>query len=353
MRESEREYAMRWLVNIIFTLLLMGGFAGVAYLYADYTLQSPIRSEDVIVEIPPNSSVKTVGSILKEKNLIRDDLFFRYYAKWKGQTNILAGPYLVKKGDNLDDILSILTSGKQDTVKVTIIEGSTAIEMAEIFHKLLGTSKDAFLKEVNRTNGKFEFEKNIPVKPEIKYKLEGYLFPSTYQFRKGETPKKIVDTMLGKFEQEMENLKAFEMLQQNGKSLHELVTFASILEREGQRKDELPKIAGVIQNRLSDRMRLQVDASIVYAIQIDQGKKLKQVMKADYKYKSPFNTYEIYGLPPGAIGSPGVNAYKAALSPEKHKFLYYVLKEDGTGYHEFTTNYQAHLQADRSAKSRR
>ncbi|SDZ32159.1 endolytic transglycosylase MltG [Thermoactinomyces sp. DSM 45892] len=345
---------MKWLPNTVYTLLLIMASALVGYLYVDYTLQSPTRTKEIEVEIPPQSSVKTVGSILEKQNIIRDDRFFRYYAKWEGKTKIMAGSYVIGKEENIDEILTILTSGKENTTKVTIIEGSTALEIAETLHKQIGTNKEEFLKEVNRTNGKFAFEKQIPTKPEIKYKLEGYLFPSTYQFHKEDSPKKIVDTMLSRFEKEMKELNVITTpSEQKGKPLHELVTFASVLEREGQQKDELPKIAGVIENRLAKRMRLQVDASVVYAIQIDTGKKLTQVMKADYKYSSPYNTYQIQGFPPAPIGSPGANAYRAALSPEKHDYLYYVLKEDGTGYHDFTVNYQDHLKADQKAKSRR
>ncbi|SFX73796.1 UPF0755 protein [Thermoactinomyces sp. DSM 45891] len=345
---------MKWLPNTVYTLLLIIGFALVGYFYVDYTLQSPTRTKEIEVEIPPKSSVKTVGSILEKQKIIRDDRFFRYYAKWKGKTNIMAGSYAIGKEENIDKILTTLTTGRENTTKVTIIEGSTAIEIAETLHKQIGTNKEEFLKEVNRTNGKFAFEKQIPAKPEIKYKLEGYLFPSTYQFHEEDSPKKIVDTMLSRFEKEMKELNVITTpSEQIGKPLHELVTFASVLEREGQQKDELPKIAGVIENRLAKRMRLQVDASVVYAIQIDTGKKLTQVMKADYKYSSPYNTYQIQGFPPAPIGSPGANAYRAALSPEKHDYLYYVLKEDGTGYHDFTVNYQDHLKADRKAKYRR
>ncbi|TCP62075.1 endolytic transglycosylase MltG [Baia soyae] len=346
---------MKWLPNTVYTLLLIIGFILVGYFYVDYTLQSPTRTQEIVVEIPPQSSVKTVGSILEKQKIIRDDRFFRYYAKWKGKTNIMAGSYAIGKDESIDGILTILTSGKENTTKVTIIEGSTAIDIAETLNKQIGTNKEEFLKEVNRTNGKFAFEKQIPVKPEIKYKLEGYLFPSTYQFHKEDSPQKIVDTMLSRFEKEMKelNVNTATTSEPNGKPLHELVTFASVLEREGQKKDELTKIAGVLENRMEKRMKLQVDASVVYAIQIDTGKKLTQVMKADYKYSSPYNTYQIQGFPPAPIGSPGANAYRAALSPEKHDYLYYVLKEDGTGYHDFTVTYQDHLKADQKAKARR
>lgn len=339
---------------MLLTILLLGGFVGVGYLYADYTLQSPVRTEDVTIEIPPNTNVKEVGAILKKHNLIRDDLFFRYYAKWKKKTNIIAGPYLVQTDMNLDEILALFTSGKQDYLRVTIPEGVSVVDIAEILNKKLGTNKEAFLKEVNRTNGTFSFEKDIQPNADRKYRLEGYLFPSTYEFRKGETPKKIVDTMLKQFEKECKKNNVFASLSSRGMSLDQIVMFASIVEREGFAKDELPKIAGVIQNRIAIKMPLQVDATIVYGYLIEQNKKIKLVMLNDYdNFKSAYNLHRKPGFPPGPIGNPGIDAILAAINPAKHKYLYYVAKEDGTNTHDFSATYAEHKQKNAIAKKLR
>ncbi|WP_124727941.1 endolytic transglycosylase MltG [Staphylospora marina] len=336
---------MRWFWRIFFTLVLLAGWALLGYFYVDFTLGSPKRTQPVEVEIPENSSIQQIGKILKEKRLIRESYFFRYYVQMKGKTDLRAGYYEILPDESLDDILAKLSSGDENTVKVVIPEGKNARQIAEILEKA-GFDKAGFLDMLNNKKPKYNFETEIPKHPERPYRLEGYLFPSTYYFRKDETPENIVNKMLEEFAKRMENLEVRDKLANNkvpgGMTVDKWVTIASLVEREGQVKAEFPKIAGVIYNRLNSNQypKLQIDATIVYIYSM-KGQKVMPTQKMT-KLEHPYNTYHIKGLPPGPIGCPGEDALKAALEPTKHNYYFYVTKEDGSGEHYFASDYQQH-----------
>jgi UPF0755 protein len=336
---------MKWFLRIILTLVLLAGWGALAYYFVDWTLESPTRSAAVEIDIQPDSSLKEIGKLLESKQLIRQDWFFRYYAYYQKRSSLLAGVYQIQPNENLDAILEKIAIGKQDLIRVTIPEGKTVEEIADILAKK-GFSKEDFLKAVNRPNNKdsFEFEQEIPNTSTRKYKLEGYLFPSTYEFRRGTSGEKIVDVMVRMFaknvnEMDMRN----KLIDSNSKyTIDQVVTVASLIEREGRVRSELPIISGVIYNRLKINMPLQVDASTLYAYQIS-GVNKKQLGKGETKYKHPYNTYTIKGLPPGPISNPGMESLKAAMDPSKHEFLYYVTKQDGTNTHFFSKTYNEQL----------
>jgi UPF0755 protein len=336
---------MKWFLRIILTFVLLAGWIIVGYYFVDWTLESPSRSKAVEIDIEPDSSLKQIGSILKSKNLIREDWFFRYYAAYKNKTSLLAGSYQITPNENLDDILNKIAKGKQDLIKVTIPEGKTVNEIAEILSKK-GFSKEEFLKAVNRENKKdqYPFEQEIKKISTRKYKLEGYLFPSTYEFHRGESGEAIVNEMVEQFAKRLNELNIRnKLIDSNSKyNIDQVVTIASLIEREGQVRSELPIISGVIYNRLRINMPLQVDASIIYAYSLS-GTIKKKLGSGDTKFKSPYNTYLTKGLPPGPISNPGVEALQAALDPESHSYLYYVTKQDGTRTHFFSKTYQEQL----------
>jgi UPF0755 protein len=325
---------MKWFLRILLTLVLLAGWVIVGYYYVDWTLESPVRESSVMIEIKPDSSLKQIGVILKSKNLIREEWFFRYYALYRKKTNLLAGVYVIKRNESLDRILDKIAVGKQDLVKVTIPEGKTVEEVADILDKK-GFSKQGFIEAANRARSPYTFELEIKKIPARKYKLEGYIFPSTYEFRRDASGEKIVSLMVGEFAKHMKVLDARNKLQGTGITVDQWITIASLIEREGRVRSELPTISGVIYNRLHKKMRLEVDAAVVYAWSL-QGVKKKRLFYNDLKLNSPYNTYKISGLPPGPICNPGVEALKAALNPDKHQYIFYVTKKDGTNTHYFS-----------------
>ncbi|MCH5583659.1 endolytic transglycosylase MltG [Shimazuella sp. AN120528] len=348
---------MKWFLRIILTFVLLAGWIITGYYFIDWTLESPSRSKAVEIDIEPDSSLKQIGSILKSKNLIREDWFFRYYAAYRQRINLLAGSYEIKPDENLDDILNKIAIGKQDLIKVTIPEGKTVNEIANIL-QAKGFSKEDFLKAVNRPSNKdqFTFEQEIKKTPVRKYKLEGYLFPSTYEFHRGESGEEIVNEMVRQFAKRMNKLDARnKLINSNSKyNIDQWVTIASLIEREGRVRSELPIISGVIYNRLKINMPLQVDASIIYAYSLN-GIIKKKLGHNDTKLRSPYNTYLNKGLPPGPISNPGLEALQAALDPEAHSYLFYVTKQDGTNTHFFSKTYKEQLtkiaQSNKNEKS--
>lgn len=341
---------MRWLRNLVFTILLLAGFGVVGYYYIDYTLQSPIRSNEIKLKIPPHTTLKEIGSILEENNLIRDSRFFRYYAIYKGKTNLIAGNYIIDINDNLDDILEKIAAGKQDIVKVDIPTGFTVDKIANRLEAKLHIKKEDFYKEVNRSKAQFEFEKQIPVNQKgRKYKLEGYLYPAAYEFRKGDTAEQVVNAMLSKFEQETKKLDYKNGLSSRHLTLDQWVIYASLLEKEAFDPEELPTIASVIQNRLKAGMELKIDASVVYAFSLT-GQKKERLTYNDLEIKSPYNLYQMKGLPIGPIASPSQDALLAVLKPANTKYLYYCAKNDGTGQHYFAITGAEHEQNVKKSK---
>lgn len=330
---------MKWLMRLFYTLALFAAWSVLAYFYVDYTLGSPKRTEPVQLEIIPGSSTADIGRMLKEQSLIRHDWFFSTYLFLTGnRKGIQAGVYEVSPEMNIDSMLDMFTKGRQNTYTVTIPEGFTIDQIGSAIEKNGNVSKEEFLKAVDEGEYDFDFLKGIPDNEERTHRLEGYLFPSTYNIPKTATAEDVVNLMLSQFAARMEKSGALEQLQQRNLTVDEWVILASIVEREGQAEHEFPKIAGVIHNRLEKNMRLQVDATIQYAL----GEQKERLYYKDLKLDSPYNTYRIDGLPPGPIANPGERALAAVLEPEKHSYLYYVTKKDGTGEHYFAETYEQH-----------
>lgn len=338
---------MKWFWRLFFTLVLLAGWAGLGLIYVNFTLGSPQRSQPVQVEIPPNTTLAGIGQILEEKGLIRESVFFRYYAKWKKQTNLRAGHYEIAPEETLDQMLTRFAEGKENTVRIDVIPGFTAYDIADRLTSR-GLDGQGFLKALNEKPPRFPFEKQIPSDPKRPYKLEGYLYPDTYYFPKDEKPEQIVNAMLERFHRQWVELKIEEQLRTspplNGNkpmTLDQLVTVASLIQREGQVKAEKPIIAGVIYNRLKANKKLQIDATIVFMYRM-KGRKIKTVLEKMYYEKHPYSTYAINGLPPGPISSPTKVELEAALHPKKHRYLFYVTRDDGTGLHYFAETDQGH-----------
>lgn len=330
---------MNWLVRLILTFLLLGAWAVVGYFYVGYTLDSPNRQERVQMEIPAGASTSEIGMLLKENGLIRKSWFFAPYVWWKGYARKLqAGVFEIPPQAQIDEILEILTKGKRDVVRVTIPEGFTVEQIADRLAKELNIDREAFLEAVQKEDYKYSFVQNIPLNKNRKYRLEGYLFPSTYHFEKGVTPEEIVDQMLAQFNRLLEKEGVREELKKRNLTVDEWVTVASLIEREGRVWEEFPAISGVIYNRLNRGMLLQVDATVQYAL----GKQKEILTYDDLKLNSPYNTYLNKGLPPGPIANPGEKALEAAIQPMKHDYLFYVTRKDGTGKHYFARTQEEH-----------
>lgn len=326
----------------IFILLVATGAGVIGYIYAQLQPVEITESEQpVVLTIPDGSSTRYIGRLLEDENLVRNGRFFSYYVRLEDSGQALqAGQYRFKAGMTLDQIIKILKNGETyiETFTVTIPEGYTVEQIAKYLADKDLVNYDTFMREVRDGNFSFEFIKNIPDSADIRHRLEGYLFPETYEFPKDTNEHEMIERLLQQFDRAFKD-EWKEALQDRSLTLHQAVTMASLVERETVVDKERAKVAGVLFNRLDDGMPLQIDASVRYVHQKFEEPLTTQELEVDH----PFNTYEVAGFPPGPIASPGRKALQSIISPEDHHFKYYVTKKDGTREHYFSKTYQEHL----------
>lgn len=295
----------------------------------------PPLGEGVSFYIYPGEDIGTVAKRLEDLKIIKDSAIFLTEAKKRG-LSIRAGGYFLFQGMSVYDSIDVLAK-RPLLERVTIPEGLTAPEIAKILvQREVLSSEREFLELV--LNGKevfkgFKYIKEIPSRG-----VEGYLFPETYYFPKRSSPKEIIYAMLRNFERAI-TPEMLAKLPKLGLSFHEVITLASIVEREGQRQDEYPIISGVFYNRLKRGMKLESCATVEYLL----PEKKKRLTLTDLKIDSPYNTYLYAGLPPAPICNPGLKAIRAAFFPAEVDYLYFVSKGDGS--HHFSRTYEEHLEA--------
>ncbi|MBR5535700.1 MAG: endolytic transglycosylase MltG [Clostridia bacterium] len=298
------------------------------------------EGETVTVEIPMGASTENIGQILKENKLIKSVTIFKVRAKLSDNgSKMNYGTFNLNDGMCIPDIINTLagTYAYRPTVMFTVPEGFSVQQIAARAESLGLCSKGEFL-EALKDDYNYGFIRDIPRKDGVHYRLQGFLYPETYEFYADSTAYEIIDRMLHQFEKETKDIKI-----PDGKSLYEVVTVASMLEREALLDVEMPRIAGVIYNRLEKGMRLQVDATVQYVV--SEGEyNINRVTYSDLEAESPYNTYRISSLPVGPISNVSVMGIKAALNPEKHDYLYYHTDTDkNDGSHIFTKTYKEHL----------
>ncbi len=329
--------------KIILSLLLIVialGTIGYNYCNSLGMAIDPNNNEEIIVTIPKGSSTSKIAQILKDKNLIRNEFFFKYSArKNKLDGKFKAGDYKLNKTLNQDQIIEKLVNGEVyvETVKFTIPEG---FEFRQIVDKLssieeLNLDKQKLIEIAENDDFDYKFLENIP---KGKNRLEGFLFPDTYEVKKEITEREVIEIMLNRFDSIFKDeyyLKAEDL----GMSVKEVITLASIIEREAMVDKERPLVSSVFHNRLNKDRLLQSCATIQYVL----GERKQNLTYDDLEIDSPYNTYKHKGLPPMPIASPGEASIQAALYPADTEYLYFVAKGDGT--HAFSRTYNEHLEA--------
>ena len=286
--------------------------------------------EEVIVAIPKGASLSQVGIILQEKGVISSRLVFKLVAMIRGeQRSIKAGDYALKTGSDAGDVLDQLISGKTFMISLTIPEGFDMYQVADLFNQAGIMSRDDFL--ITAEDPVFLKELNVDASS-----LEGFLFPDTYFIRPSEKTdgKLIIRKMVQRF-QEVYDKYAWQIAQENGWTTLQVVTMASLIEKEA-RASEHSLVSAVFHNRLRNNMRLQSDPTTIYGIK-PMGSK---ITRDDLNRKQPYNTYQNVGLPPGPIANPGKESLIGAVKPADVDYLYFVAKNDGT--HQFSSSLQEH-----------
>lgn len=334
--------AKKWWYIFVAIILFLGG----ALFYVQSQLQPPNQSGQAVdFEVAEGAGAAEVSQGLKDKQLIKNPTFFSLYLSYQGLSGQLkAGKYYLTQGMSVEEIANALVGGdiRYGTKKFTIPEGLTIDQIADSLEQQNIVDKEAFLKEVDKGDfSEFPFVKDIPNVPGMKHRLEGYLFPDTYEVFQNANAHQIISTML-KQTSDVITPEWQEQMKKSGMTLHETLTLASLVEREARVEKERPVIAGVMENRMNANppMMLQIDATVQFAL----GKTKETLLYKDLEIDSPYNTYKHEGLPPGPIAAPGRPSLQAALFPEKHDYLFYVTKKDGSGEHYFAKTFAEHEQ---------
>ncbi len=302
-----------------------------------YLASSPVNEDtrNIVVKIEPGMTLKQVSVLLKNKNLIQNSAVFRAIAfLQKKQNQIMVGEYEISSSMVPMDILRRVTSGKTVLHPITIPEGYRITEIANLLANNGLVDKEEFIR-LTQDEEVIKFW-DIPGDS-----LEGYLFPETYHFGKNTGTRKIIDTMMKTFQDQVSPLNLDKRAKELNFTPHKVITLASIIEKETGKAEERPLISSVFHNRLKKNMRLQTDPTVIYAIKNFDG----NIRKKDLSLDSPYNTYKYKGLPPGPIASPGLKAILAVLEPDNSDYLYFVSRQDGS--HQFSTTLDAHNNAVR------
>ena len=296
-------------------------------------------TQTVSVIISSGSSTGQIGQILEEEGIISSADKFKIWSRIKGyDSRYKAGTYTLSPSMDFQEIADIIVSGKVTTVNFTIPEGYTIYQTASaIAAKGLG-DYDTLVSLIEAGDFEYDFLKDAQ---NNKNKLEGYLFPNTYTVDDGMNEEQIIKVMLDQFEKQ-----PYKVYAESGSSysLNDIITVASIIERECKVDEERPLVASVIYNRLAKGMPLQMCSTVQYVL----GKQKEVLTYADTRIESPYNTYTNTGLPPGPICSPGLAAIKAALNPADTDYLYFVLSEKLDGTSNFSSDY-AQFEKDKAA----
>lgn len=301
-------------------------------------VSAPAAAVTAAVTIQKGATVREIGDQLAQKGLIRNKNAFLILARMTGKEKQLkAGSYRISSAWPLSKILDRVVGGQVATSRVTIPEGYNLAQIRELLAARGFVNADAFRDALNTGDFSYAFLKDIP---QGEQRLEGFLFPDTYEVRDDITAKEIIDLMLKRFDQ------AFTPdLRQRaaalGWSCREVVTLASLVEREAKLDQERPLVASVFLNRLKYGIPLGSCATIQYIL----GEPKDPLTYADLKIPSPYNTYLHQGLPPGPIANPGLASIKAVLYPAQEDYLYFVARGDGS--HQFSRTLGEHETAAR------
>lgn len=334
--------------KIILSIFLIISLITTACSLDDFKKPVDANSDEKIkVEVPKGASTNTISEILDEKNLIKSQFFFKREVKNLGYDGKLkAGEYRLSKSFDLNKIINHLYKGLtyEETVKFTVPEG---LELQEIVDLLIKENiindGEKFKEELEKQLKENKLTKNIDY-----VNLEGFLFPDTYIVNKDASIKQIVSKFLNRFNKVFDE-ETISKIEESKFSFYEILTLASIIEREVAVDNERNTVASVFYNRIDKGMYLQSCATVQYIL----GERKANLLTSDTKIDDPYNTYQYEGLPPGPICSPGEKAIKAAVNPKDTDYLFFVKSYENDGSHIFTTNLNDHNYYKNKLKERK
>lgn len=349
-RRRRRKKRAQGLIILVAVLVLVGLAAGYGVsvykgYMKDYAGTDSAAGENVVVDIPQGSSVKKIAAILHKQGLINYERAFVNRVKeseYRGKLKY--GTFTLNTGMNTMQMIEILgaaETGPAALQTLTVPEGFSVEQIAARVNEQGICSGEDFLNAVALAQYQHSFLDAIPADANVNYRLQGFLFPATYNIYEDTTAESLVEAMLSKFAEVYTPLEA--MAAESSYTTYELITMASIVEREAKLSEERPTIAGVIYNRLNIDMALQMCPTVLYPLTSGMYD-VSQVTYADLEIDSPYNTYKNQGLPPGPICNPGESSIRAVLSPESHSYLYYHVDDEAAGSHIFSESYEEHIE---------
>jgi peptidoglycan lytic transglycosylase G len=313
---------------------LLAGIVGLVCIVAFVKLDQPFGASHPvqIVDIPSGIAFSHVSRLLHQKGILGSEWFFQVLGRVQQvDRKIIPGEYELHAGMRPTVLLAKLVKGEVYQHSVTIPEGYNVVQIADI----LDEKRLADKREILRLNRDPAFIKSVNLKADT---LEGYLFPDTYRFARYTPPEFIVRTFVSRFH-EMVTPELQAQAKSMGMTLQEVLTLASVIEKETGLATERALVSGVFHNRLRRNIPLQSDPTVIYALEYFDG----NIRKADLSVNSPYNTYKVRGLPPGPIANPGLAAIQAALYPTPSDFVYFVSRNDGS--HKFSATLAEHNKA--------
>ena len=344
---------VRFLVTLLILLALLGvgGFYG--YRYAESALQpiDPSSKQYVKVQIPEGANSQEIGSILEKSGLVKHGLLFTAYVKYKNYSDLKSGYYNLQKSMSTEDLIKALQKGgtpePQEVVyaNLTIPEGFTLEQIAQTVAQLQGDFKEpltaeAFMAKVQDENfiaqevAKYpKLLESLPAKDSgVRYRLEGYLFPATYTIKESTTIESLIDEMLATMDKNLS--PHYATIKEKNLTVNELLTIASLVEKEGAKTEDRKLIAGVFYNRLNLGIPLQSNIAILYAEgKLGQKISLADDVAIDTAINSPYNVYTNIGLMPGPVDSPSMDAIESSINQTKSDNLFFVANvQDGKVY---------------------
>ena len=346
---------------VFLVLVAVGGYFGYGYVQESLKPVDASSKEYVIVQIPEGSNVQEIGSTLEKSGLVKHGLIFSFYTKYISKANLKSGYYNLKKSMSTDELIQELQKGgtpePQEPVlaSLTIPEGYTLEQIAQTVGQLQGEFKepltaDAFLAKaqdetfISQLVAKYpNLFGSLPTKDSgVRYRLEGYLFPATYTIKDSTTVENLIDEMVAAMDKTMSPYYA--TIKEKNLTVNELLSIASLVEKEGAKTEDRKTIAGVFYNRLNVGMPLQSNIAILYAEgKLGQKISLADDAAIDTNIDSPYNVYTNLGLMPGPVDSPSLDAIEASVNQTKSDYLYFVANvEDGKVY--FATTKEEHDQ---------
>ena len=349
-RKSEVKIVRKIVAIVAIAFVLISGIVGLfGYNYVKSALKpmDPDATKTIAVEVPIGSNLSSISTLLEKKGVIKDARVFKYYAKFKNESQFQAGNYDLTQAMTFDELIESLKSGKvyrKPVFTMTIPEGLTLEQIGNIVEKKTPYTQKEFMDLVTsdafvqQMKAKYpELVTDAVLADNIRHDLEGYLFPATYSyFEEKPSLESIVDEMVGAMDKVVKNYN--DVLTEKKMSVHQLLTFASLLEREATAQTDRETIASVFYNRIDQGMPLQTDPTVLYAL----GSHKDRVLYEDLEVDNAYNTYKNKGLPPGPIAGAGKTSIEAVLNPSKTDYLYFLA--DKKGVNHFSKTYDEHLQ---------